>query len=279
MKPQRMGTERGGERAAEGGRSRINRLLWSFLAVSLLVHGWALAVVSRHLQREPLQIIELEWTAPAEPKVEPGPPPMGVRRQEPVRPLPVPEVQPAVARVPEPPEPPKPIRTVESLRPTVVPEVAPRPRPQVNRRTVPMEVPDPKPAAREVETAPLVASTNPAPRVAAGDPQGVPSEAVRGNPGDALQRFLAEVRRRIARHKHYPAAARRRQLEGRVTVRFAIRPDGSADGLKVVESSGVSVLDRAALEAVRRAAPFPGFPRQVSDRALEVEIGVVFELT
>ncbi|SMC28739.1 hypothetical protein SAMN02746041_03311, partial [Desulfacinum hydrothermale DSM 13146] len=67
MRPQRSDSERG--ETAVLVRNRGRGLLWSFLAVSLLVHGWVLTVVSRHLQSRPLQIIELEVAAPREPKV------------------------------------------------------------------------------------------------------------------------------------------------------------------------------------------------------------------
>ncbi|SMC28995.1 protein TonB, partial [Desulfacinum hydrothermale DSM 13146] len=209
----------------------------------------------------------------------PGPPPKGVVRREPVRPLPVPDVQPAVASIPEPPVPPKPVRTVDRLRPTEVPSVAPRPRPQLTRKSVPKKT---RKAKAPRPAIPRAAPAVPPPAVApasAGIPQGAPSGTAQARTEDALQRFLAQVRRRIARHKHYPLAARRRHMEGRVTVRFAIYPDGSARGLNVVQSSGFSPLDRAALEAVRKAAPFPAVPSQVREGGVNVEIGIVFDLT
>lgn len=47
---------------------------------------------------------------------------------------------------------------------------------------------------------------------------------------------------------------------GRVTVSFLVLVDGSVSDLRVSHSSGVSLLDRNALETVERAAPFPRPP-------------------
>jgi len=50
----------------------------------------------------------------------------------------------------------------------------------------------------------------------------------------------------------YPAAARRFGYEGSVVIRARVQVDGSADRVEVKQSSGYEVLDRAALEAVRK---------------------------
>ena len=53
----------------------------------------------------------------------------------------------------------------------------------------------------------------------------------------------------------YPEFARRRGLEGAVRVRFQLLVGGALSDLTVIESAG-TLLDRAALAAVRAAAPF-----------------------
>jgi protein TonB len=49
----------------------------------------------------------------------------------------------------------------------------------------------------------------------------------------------------------YPAAARRREQQGTVTVRVLIGADGSVERAEVAESSGFDSLDDAALDTVR----------------------------
>jgi protein TonB len=44
---------------------------------------------------------------------------------------------------------------------------------------------------------------------------------------------------------------------GKVTLSFVIGEDGSVSGIRVVESSGYSLLDRSAVDAVKNVASFP----------------------
>jgi protein TonB len=69
--------------------------------------------------------------------------------------------------------------------------------------------------------------------------------------------LLRAIRRRIAEAQTYPEDARRAGLQGTVEVRFRILPDGSADAVEIVRSSGHPALDEASLQVIRRAAPYP----------------------
>jgi protein TonB len=57
-------------------------------------------------------------------------------------------------------------------------------------------------------------------------------------------------------HKRYPPLARRRGLSGTTIVAFRLAADGALARLSVEQSSGSSLLDEAALAAIREAAPF-----------------------
>lgn len=50
----------------------------------------------------------------------------------------------------------------------------------------------------------------------------------------------------------YPAAARAQGQSGTVTLRVSVDEDGDVTGVEIAQSSGVSALDRAALQSVRR---------------------------
>lgn len=65
------------------------------------------------------------------------------------------------------------------------------------------------------------------------------------------------IRTSIERTKAYPAAARRRGIEGTATAEFAISGNGRPVNIRIVRSSGSQILDAAALETITRAAPFP----------------------
>ena len=62
----------------------------------------------------------------------------------------------------------------------------------------------------------------------------------------------------LQRFKRYPLAAR--GASGSVLVRFELSRSGEVISTKVTKSSGNEILDREALEILRRASPFPAFP-------------------
>ncbi len=223
------------------------------------------------LEPKPLQVIELDLLPPTMKKPAEEPPPKG-EENKPVEPSPslaMPDVKPQTREKPKPPEPmaePKPLQRVEL--PKKPKKAQPKPAPPA---------PEPVPAAAETPAQNLESAE--VPPAALGKPDGQPAARAVGGTEDPVKLFLAKVRQRIDRYKNYPYAARRRLETGRVTVRFVIHPDGTIDGLQVIQRSASSLLDEAALKAVRDAAPFPGFPRDVLAHPLAVEIGLVFELT
>jgi len=82
-------------------------------------------------------------------------------------------------------------------------------------------------------------------------------------PGGGLTDLLQVIRRRIEQAQTYPDDARRAGMQGTVEVRFRIGPDGSADAVEIVRSSGHPVLDEASLQTVRRAGPYPVVPGRI----------------
>jgi periplasmic protein TonB len=89
--------------------------------------------------------------------------------------------------------------------------------------------------------------------------------------------YLARFRERIQETVVYPLAARRRGLAGRVEVELLLEPSGRVRDLAVVSSSSHTVLDDAAVEAVRSLQPMP-LPEHLPRRPLRVRLPVVFQL-
>ncbi len=77
-----------------------------------------------------------------------------------------------------------------------------------------------------------------------------------------LKEHFLYIKELVQKKALYPAMARRMGWEGRVVVAFTIQSDGTARDLKITESSGHELLNRTALDAVRRAAPFPKPPAE-----------------
>ncbi|MFO7860644.1 MAG: energy transducer TonB [Desulfosalsimonas sp.] len=95
---------------------------------------------------------------------------------------------------------------------------------------------------------------------------------------DVMAAYFSGIRAAIERNKQYPAAARQRRQEGRVIVSFDVDSKGRVSDPEVVESSGFSSLDNAAVEAVRAAGPFDPPPPDAGDPPIGLEIPIVFQL-
>ena len=79
-----------------------------------------------------------------------------------------------------------------------------------------------------------------------------------GNSGNALSPGIMElIGSAIERVKTYPVMARKRGIEGTVHVSFVISPEGSPQDITVMKSSGFSILDKATVQVVKKAAPYP----------------------
>lgn len=96
---------------------------------------------------------------------------------------------------------------------------------------------------------------------------------------DTLQRFTRTVRKMIEAKKKYPLTARKSMIEGRVGVKMTILRNGQLERTEIVESSGHAILDRAALESVRRSAPFPPLPKEAERKRIQINIYLVYKMT
>jgi TonB family protein len=65
------------------------------------------------------------------------------------------------------------------------------------------------------------------------------------------------IRASIERAKKYPAFAKERGQKGVVVVEFSINAKGRPENIRVMKSSGFSLLDAEATNTIVRAAPFP----------------------
>jgi len=71
---------------------------------------------------------------------------------------------------------------------------------------------------------------------------------------------------------NYPTEARRAGIYGTLRMLVSMREDGTIKELAILESSGSSVLDDAAIRIVRMAAPFAPFPDEMRENVDELEI-------
>lgn len=90
--------------------------------------------------------------------------------------------------------------------------------------------------------------------------------SVSNPPNDIALRFQQALMRHIERFQHYPGTARRDRLEGTVQVAFVMGRDGKILEAWVRSSSGQTLLDKEAVDALRRAEPLPAIPGELPDR-------------
>ena len=178
----------------------------------------------------------------------------------------------------------RPARAAAAVPPRPEPRAAATPRAS---RAEPVPVPA-RPIAREEVAAvsvppaqaapPAVAPVSAEPASAAGEPAANPRPAPEAiDPGSLAQYRLALIGA-ARRHKLYPDEARSRGLEGRVAVELVIGADGTLAAAQVRQSSGHSVLDREALEMLKRAAALTPVPPSLRSREFRLDVPVLFEL-
>jgi len=90
--------------------------------------------------------------------------------------------------------------------------------------------------------------------------------------GPSVSDRLAVIREKIQNALEYPPLARLLESDGDALVRFEIDPSGTAQNIRVIESSGYDRLDSSAVRAVETASPLPWVYGSL-------EVPVHFELT
>ena len=75
-----------------------------------------------------------------------------------------------------------------------------------------------------------------------------------------LKEHFAYIRDTIMKNLSYPHMARKMGWEGKVTVSFIVYESGHVENIKIMESSGFGVLDKSAVETIKRVCPLPKSP-------------------
>lgn len=87
---------------------------------------------------------------------------------------------------------------------------------------------------------------------------------------------LHSIQKRIRAHTHYPPLLKRRGIEGTAQIHLTLLANGELEQSRIRHSSGHAGLDHAALEGVRRAAPFGRLA--FSEKKLNLVVPVQFRL-
>jgi periplasmic protein TonB len=100
--------------------------------------------------------------------------------------------------------------------------------------------------------------------------------AVSGPADSAAAKFQQVLLRHVAHYQRYPNAARSLRLQGRVHTQFSMSRDGKLLGVWIRTSSGQTLLDKEAMDTIRRAQPLPPIPSELPD-PLNIHLPLLFD--
>lgn len=133
---------------------------------------------------------------------------------------------------------------------------------------LPLPLPDqavPRPAERAV-AAEAVRDTS--------APKSIPAPPAARAATNVAATWQAMVMAHLEKYRRYPAAARARGQQGVVQVTFRMNRQGRVLSARISRTSGSAMLDRAAIDNVKRAQPLPAIP---DDMPGELELAVEVE--
>ena len=212
--------------------------------------------VSRHVvpqtRRIAVRLVDLPRPTVPQERVEPP-----VAEPEPV--VEQPQEQPVLAPAPTP----EPVAVPPQTRDETPPPVA-KPTPV----TPPVQKPAETPAETPPQTAPSVQPTPDLPAAKIGTDEAVPSR---------FQYYIDLLEQRIDRNWHPKQLGFSLQSDRTCTIHFHVEQDGRITRETIVSTSGVPLMDRESLKAVRAVGRFLPLPAGLADHSIGVTY--IFTLT
>jgi pilus assembly protein CpaC len=91
-----------------------------------------------------------------------------------------------------------------------------------------------------------------------------------------LKDYINAVQSKVSRYIQYPTEAKGTGWYGTTKLGIFITSDGKIKDIEVVQSSGYNLLDEAAKSAIKKASPFPPFPKELKLKELRIEIPIAY---
>jgi protein TonB len=228
-------------------KNRNSKSFPAALCAAVLIHAGALALVpgiSRKTEEKPPKApVQIALAFPPETPALPPPP------------------EPKQAEAKEPPHIPAPLSEPPADPPPVEPAAPEAAEPDIAGEAEPARGYTAEPAAL-TETAAGETAFDPKTRA------------------DLLLQYEASIRRLIDRQKEYPYQARRQDQEGMVEIYFVLSRQGQLmEEPALGKKTRYRLLNNAALEAVKKAVPYPPFPPEFPEEKMSFSITLAFSLT
>ena len=94
----------------------------------------------------------------------------------------------------------------------------------------------------------------------------------------AMRDYTPIIVQKIFRQTSYPGRAVQRGWEGTVRMSVLIDKSGEVQQITITQSSEYAILDKAAVKAVERAAPFPEIPDEMNTKTFDLTVPITFQL-
>ena len=160
-----------------------------------------------------------------------------------------------------------------SVSPVITPAIKPQPKPvpkPVRQPNLPQSVPT------EASAAPVTS----APPPMAGKTLAAPRNQAAAQPARAASAWSGALLAHLSRFKRYPAIALRQKREGIAQIGVTLDRQGRVLAVKLLQSSGVSALDKEASDLPLRASPVPAPPAEMAagQETFSITLPVRFDL-
>lgn len=207
----------------------------------------------QQVQSPPAVTEPAETTAPEKPQVATVEPP---------------KEEPQVTKI-EPPAPPVETPPLPETPPMVADVVLPPPRPP--QHTIAPQQQKPHRRLADLNSAP--------PKLERTAPHAVaPAPGAATHDANAVPQWKTELVARLQRYKRYPSDAQARGEEGVAQLAFSVDRSGGVHNARILRSSGSSVLDRATLDLIARAAPLPAPPPEIRGAQIAIVVPINYNL-
>ena len=151
----------------------------------------------------------------------------------------------------------------------------------VNNKIITPQIPVEKPVEKLIEkSVPIPENTendfvlsHPSGEGSSNPPANIYSRTETNKEADSnYNNFLAGINQKINNMKEYPRLARKKEMQGTVTLEFQLDSAGNLEYLEILKSSGYSLLDRAALSIINDIVPF----KHSLGRTVKISVPIVY---
>lgn len=262
----------------------------AILHVAVVGAVWFIKPKNKQIMPEPVMTVQLELQAQSSSPTQqqlPSKPPQAMERPPKPEPMTPPKpIEPKPVK-PVKPKPPKPSSIERSkFKPNPLGRQTPPPKPVLEQPVVKATPVTPQPMQPmqqpiEAPTLPASKTEQPSKTEQGADTeteQNTPTPASSKKAKKAAQSYFSMISAHLNRNKSYPAAAKKSEITGVVTVRFTVEPDGSVSSAAIKTSSGFALLDEETLKLLRRVGPFPPMPKDMVQEAVTVSQPINYQL-